>query len=166
MTTRTSMRLAAAMTGSLLLAACSSGTGDRASQRQTEATPNQSLAGACEQYLATYNKVSEQAMEQFYKLFRAAGKSEASIQSARDHWLFLGGQIEEAMLEDEWASLTAWHRNLQDHLRSIAVLSGENQYNFPEQAEKAVEMSDRLEGEYVRCKYLRSFKKAGEGEAT
>lgn len=60
------------------------------------------------------------------------------------------------MLEDEWASLTAWHRNLQDHLRSIAVLSGENQYDFPEQAEAAVEMSERLEGDYVRCKFLRS----------
>lgn len=163
MTTRTSMRLAAAITGALLLAACSSGTDDSAAQ--TETKPDQSLAGACQQYLATYNEVSEKAMEHFYELFRAAGKSEASIQSARDHWLFLGGQIEEAMLEDEWASLTAWHRNLQDHLRSIAILSGENQYDFPEQAEQAVEMSDRLEGEYVRCKYLRSFKKAGEGEA-
>lgn len=161
MTTTTTLRLAAAITASLSLAACSPGSSDNASQGQSTA-PGASLAGACEQYLETYNKVSDQAMEQFYKLYRAAGKSEQSIESARDHWRFLGGQIEAAMLEDEWASLTLWHRNLQDHLRSIAVLSGENHYDFPEDAEQAVVMSDRLEDEYVRCKFLRSTREAGE----
>jgi len=163
MTTTTTLRLAAAISASLCLGACSGGSGDSAPQAQSKAN-TASLAGACEQYLETYNKVSDHAMEQFYKLYRAAGKSEQSIESARDHWRFLGGQIEEAMLEDEWASLTVWHRNLQDHLHSITVLSGENHYDFPEDAEEAVQMSDRLEGEYVRCKFLRSMKDDSKGE--
>ncbi|MBY8964343.1 hypothetical protein KHP57_01390 [Algiphilus sp. NNCM1] len=144
------------------LAACSPNQGDAPERSEGLSVSAAALEGACDQYLTTYNRVSGTAMEQFYQLYRAAGESEASIESARDHWRFLGGQIEAAMLEDEWASLTTWHRNLQDHLHSIAVLSGENLYDFPEQAEKAVTMSDQLEAEYVRCKFLRSLR----GDAT
>lgn len=157
MTTCFTMRLGAALATSILLAACSNDTHDATADQKTAAPSTAALDGACDQYLETYNKVSDTAMEQFYTLYRAAGESEASIESARDHWRFLGGQIEAAMLEDEWASLTAWHRNLQDHLHSITVLSGENLYDFPEQAEKAVTMSDQLEAEYVRCKFLRGL---------
>ncbi|WP_420427830.1 hypothetical protein [Algiphilus sp.] len=157
MTTRFTMQLGAALATSVVLAACSNGNDKAKADQPTAAPATAALEGACDQYLETYNKVSDTAMEQFYTLYRAAGESEASIESARDHWRFLGGQIEAAMLEDEWASLTAWHRNLQDHLHSIAVLSGENMYDFPEQAEQAVTMSDQLEAEYVRCKFLRSL---------
>ncbi|MHA7833406.1 MAG: hypothetical protein ACX94A_02880 [Algiphilus sp.] len=157
MTKRYPLGLGTVLATSVLIAACSNGNDATTADEPTLAPSTAALEGACDQYLETYNRASETAMEQFYTLYRAAGESEASIESARDHWRFLGGQIEAAMLEDEWASLTAWHRNLQDHLHSITVLSGENLYDFPEQAEKAVTMSDQLEAEYVRCKFLRSL---------
>lgn len=115
------------------------------------------LAGACEDYIDEFNRVAAKSVEHYYKLFQAAGRVEASIESERDRWLFLGGQVQQAMLDDEWASLTVWHRNLQDHLASIAILSGENNYNFPEDAEAAVKMGEELEHAYVRCKFYRNF---------
>jgi hypothetical protein len=151
-------RLMAVIAISAIIVACSAETervdkvGDPA-----PAVDAASLAGACDDYLATFNTVSEKSSEHFYKLFRAAGREEASIESETDRWIFVGGTIEKAMLADEWASLTLWHRSLQDHLRSIAVLSSENHYNFPEDAEAAVQMSEKLESAYVRCKFARDF---------
>lgn len=158
--------MAALIAVSTALGACSSETTSEtteASNQSAAAISTEGLEGACDQYLETYNRVAKQTVDHFYKLYRAAGQSEDRIESARDHWRFVGGTIEKAMLNDEWASLTAWHRNLQDHLRSIAVLSSENEYDFPEDAEAAVRMSEELESAYVRCKFLRDIEqKAGE----
>lgn len=151
--------IAAAAITTAALAACSPAPEEAQRDSGYGQAPD-ALAGACDSYLETYNEVSAQAMDHFYKLYRAAGQSEERIESARDHWRFVGGTIEEAMLADEWASLTSWHRNLQDHLRSITVLSGENHYDFPEDAEAAVRMSERLEADYVRCMFARGVERA------